>query len=428
MFSNARRLSSDCCVQADIIVANPATVIDRGELLIRNGLVKEVRAGWNDGDAIRLEGRAVVPGLINCHTHLEFSYLHEPFPATDGFPAWIGKVVGARRQIESEMSTEDFLAFRDASIRSGLQELHACGTALAVDIVTMPWDSKIASDSDEDSTAIIPLCEVIGLDQERLTTSFDWAMATINSLQNARELSCGLSPHAPYSLMFPDAAERFCILAEQPIAAMHLAESWEEMQWLNQRKGPFKDALERIGVALPKYLPSVDECIEMLGKCERGLVVHGNYLTLEQLQGLAGTPNMSLVTCPRTHEHFGHSEFPIAEAIAAGVRVVLGTDSRASNPDLSLWFEMSCLRQKVPSLAPEEVFAMATTRAVEAIGGPAGFGEINASTDVASLWTLECEGRSRAEFLDFVTTLNEQPKCEALPRAVELAVGKPRTR
>ncbi len=52
----------------------------------------------------------------------------------------------------------------------------------------------------------------------------------------------------------------------------------------------------------------------------------------------------------------------------AGVNVVLGTDSRASNPDLDIWNEVRTLRSTYREVSPQFAFAAVTQRAAEALG------------------------------------------------------------
>jgi hypothetical protein len=77
---------------------------------------------------------------------------------------------------------------------------------------------------------------------------------------------------------------------------------------------------------------------------------------------------MSLVYCPRTHAYFHHPPFPIAQLLAAGVRVALGTDSRASNPDLDLLAEMRHAAQTHPAIDPQAILQMGTLAGACALG------------------------------------------------------------
>ncbi|MEZ6113340.1 MAG: amidohydrolase family protein [Pirellulaceae bacterium] len=101
----------------------------------------------------------------------------------------------------------------------------------------------------------------------------------------------------------------------------------------------------------------------------RSLVIHGNYLTDDERQFIAEQQGrMTVVYCPRTHAYFGHEPYPLAKLLAAGVPTALGTDSRASNPDLDLWNEVLEVIRRHPQVAPAEVLQMATLNAATALG------------------------------------------------------------
>jgi cytosine/adenosine deaminase-related metal-dependent hydrolase len=77
---------------------------------------------------------------------------------------------------------------------------------------------------------------------------------------------------------------------------------------------------------------------------------------------------LTVVYCPRTHHFFRYPDHPVARLQAAGVRVALGTDSRASNPDLNLWKEVQYLLCHRMDLPPGNVLEMATVNGARALG------------------------------------------------------------
>ncbi len=98
-------------------------------------------------------------------------------------------------------------------------------------------------------------------------------------------------------------------------------------------------------------------------------MIHGNYLAPVEHEFLAAhADRMTLVYCPRTHAYFDHSRYPLARLLAAGVRVALGTDSRASNPDLNLLDEMRQVARAHPAVRPEAILKMATLDGARALG------------------------------------------------------------
>ncbi len=128
----------------------------------------------------------------------------------------------------------------------------------------------------------------------------------------------------------------------------------------------------------------------MLSEAPRSLVIHGNYLSAEEIAFLGKQrATMSVVFCPRTHKFFGHSEYPLIEMLAAGARVALGTDSRASNPDLNLLSEMRFVAEQFPNLAHEEILRMGTLRGAEALGLSHDVGTLETGK-LADLVALPC--------------------------------------
>src|SRR5439155_3542819 len=93
----------------------------------------------------------------------------------------------------------------------------------------------------------------------------------------------------------------------------------------------------------------------------RGIFVHGNYLD----PATAFLPTQSLVVCPRTHAAFGHPHHSFPQM---RVRVALGTDSLASNPDLDILAEARFLRRHYPEVAPAAILRMLTLSGAEALG------------------------------------------------------------
>ena len=109
--------------------------------------------------------------------------------------------------------------------------------------------------------------------------------------------------------------------------------------------------------------------LQRLSKAHRSLAIHGNYLEPSDWSFLAqNRQHMALVYCPRTHDYFGHERYPLTEMKQANVRIALGTDSRASNPNLNMLEELQFAARRHPDLAPQELLSMATSQAAAALG------------------------------------------------------------
>ncbi|MFP6768458.1 MAG: amidohydrolase family protein [Planctomycetaceae bacterium] len=339
--------------------------IPDGVLEVSEGRISAVFAG-PDPSATDLGDLALIPGLINAHTHLEFSGLPKPLPAPDGLVPWIRDVVAVRRQ----------RPVRSDPVRAGLDELQACGTAAVGDIATDNPTSNQFSPSDP---SCVVFREIIGL---RSTLRSARLALARDFLTEACPDDClrGISPHAPYSV-HPDLFGDLVGLANTHDAplAIHLAESPEELQLLATGSGPLRPLLEELdawedNAIAPGSRPL--DYLRQLAQLSRPLVIHGNLLDDTELAWLADHRNIAIVFCPRSHAHFRHPPHPWLQLLDAGTPVVLGTDSRASNPDLSVWNELQFLSRRSSALSPADLLSMATQAAARALGLDADLGSL----------------------------------------------------
>jgi cytosine/adenosine deaminase-related metal-dependent hydrolase len=154
--------------------------------------------------------------------------------------------------------------------------------------------------------------------------------------------------------------------------AIHLAETTAELELLAAGRGELAEMLQAFDVWRPELFAEPRRPLDFLkamSELESGLVIHGNYLDEEEARLLAECGGLTLVVCPRTHRYFGHRPHPWPRVLHLGGRVALGTDSRASNPDLNLWREAVALVRSEPSVHPADVLRMATTAGETALFG-----------------------------------------------------------
>lgn len=336
-------------------VENGVLVVSRGRIVRADSIT---RIPYVDlGDV------ALIPGLVNAHTHLEFSNLFEPVPAGPSFPEWLRRVVEVRGPDPDPKS----------AISQGLRESIAAGVTLVGDIATTGWSPEDYAGS---PLRGVTFQELIGLGAQRATERLAVAEGHLkrdidHSLP--AEWTAGLSPHAPYTVR-PELFARVCQMAaghpSVPVA-MHLAESREELELLQTGGGPFREFLNSLGVWPDDVFRagrSIDEFLDPLSELDRAAIVHGNYLTHQQLAFLARHPHLTLVYCPRTHAAFRHPTHPWIDLHHLGGSVAIGTDSRASNPDLNLWAELQHIAAEYPEMRSPVILQMGTINGARVLG------------------------------------------------------------
>ena len=310
--------------------------------------------------AIDLGNVALVPGLLNAHTHLEFSNLPLPLEPRRHFADWIQTVIEHRRSRPPEVVP---------AITQGLQESQSCSVVALAETATSNW---IMEAQPAESPRILAFREILGLRPEGVAQQLEIAQSFLDQTEQLRPHKPGISPHAPYSL-HPELFHGLCDLAQarQVPLSMHLAESPAELELLQQGTGPLVDLFTRMGIWQPGMIPTGTRplsYLKSLARAPRVLVVHGNLLDDEEIRFIASQPHFYVVYCPRTHQGMQSFRHPWQEMLRRGINVVLGTDSRASNPDLSIWNELRFLQKQAPDLPASRLLKLATSRAAQALG------------------------------------------------------------
>jgi cytosine/adenosine deaminase-related metal-dependent hydrolase len=298
-----------------------------------------------------LGNAAILPGLVNTHTHLDLTGMRGLCPPSPDFTGWLRQVIAHRRSVTVDQTQAD--------IRAGIAECVRYGTTLVGDIASAGDSWRALADA---SLRANVFHEVIGLTPERAeqaeTQLRDWLDGTEASSTRRK----GVSLHAPYSVHH----SLFTRYGGHGVPlAIHLAETEAELQLLATHDGPFVDFLQTLGVWNPQALVrSPEHVLELTRGANPVLYAHGNYLSPDA----AIPPNGSITYCPRTHAAFGHPRHPFREFLARGVRVTLGTDGLSSNPDLDVLAEARFVQAKYPDLPGEVILRMATLSGAEALG------------------------------------------------------------
>jgi cytosine/adenosine deaminase-related metal-dependent hydrolase len=274
--------------------------------------------------------------VTNAHTHLELTDLGHLCPReTVAIKPWMA-------QVEWNLEHQSQWEVR-ASVDHGIRELKACGTTHVGDI-SATWES-VEPLLGSGLQGIVYL-EVRGLRKRQALQRLEKARTAI---QKARKhahygpMQVGLSLHAPYSC-HPDllrAGAAWCRDEGVPLC-IHVAESPDETQLI--RRGRVLSAHRLIGflekqlglhlpfVPLQRAIPYIAS-LGVLGA--RPLIVHAIHVTDKEIRMIADA-GCAVVHCPRSNVRLSCGRMPLERFLSAGVRVYLGTDSRASSPSLDV--------------------------------------------------------------------------------------------
>jgi len=306
------------------------------------------------------EQSIILPAGINAHAHLELSQLASPLDVPSrSMSGWVASLLAFRRSAEYNAGE----GIRQAFCRREFLE----STLAAADIVPndiVPHECRECSrlPSPMPQPQWLPFAELLAWREDAAKT-LNYGINEAGIEEAGAQIKLfGLSPHAPHTVC-PALLER--ALEQHVPLAMHLAETRDERQLLRHHTGPLLEMMRR---ADPDYNPKSVllgkrpmDYLRLLSAAPSAFIVHGNYLDDEELRFLAAhRETMSVIYCPRSHAYFRHSSYPLRKMLDYGVRVLLGTDSLASVPNLSLVEEMQFAVKRHPAISPEILYRLGT--------------------------------------------------------------------
>jgi cytosine/adenosine deaminase-related metal-dependent hydrolase len=394
---------------------DPATFeLQRDVILLISGghVVETIEGGEVSGGlaglakhTLEFDNALCLPGFVNCHTHLDLSHLHRQVPRGLKFHEWAPAVIAGRAMPQSmiEAGIDDACRMMVASGTTAVLDISVGGDAakfvskhglrgiLALEV--LGWSGDAAEKSMQRADEIVR--RQFSVERERLGK--DAGEAEPLRLDG---VDYGLSPHAPYSTsmeLYQHAFGR--AFGDGRVCTTHLAESLEEEEFIRDGKGPLRELLGMFGIDLSSFhgygqnpLSLVLDWINpWLGtENPRTVLIHCNYAREGDFARLAET-RPSVCWCPRSHAWFGHEQWPLAQMREAGVNLVIGTDSLASNDGLDMLGELR-LAAKHPDADVAELFKAATINGRRALG-------IEADAADLTIWGIQPGAGTRDDLL-----------------------------
>lgn len=333
---------------------------------------------WDLGEA------ALLPGLVNCHTHLELSLL--PPPGGNGtFTEWLVALIEWRRQLP--------FAVQAAAALAGARTLLETGTTCVGEVTTAGQSLAVLLRL---GLRGVVYREILGLLPGEAEERWDAAQADLRTMQETVRgtlLRVGLSPHSPYSLS--EELFRACGAVLEGACmpcCIHAAESPEEVELLAAGGGAIPRLLyPAVGCHVPpprRRAQSPIEYLDGLGALGwHPLLIHAVHVNAADIRRMAEA-GASVAHCPRSNARLSGGVAPVPAFLAHGVAVGLGTDSPASAPTLDLWDEMrAALAVHGGRLTPAAVLEMATLGGARALGlaGQVGSLEVGKRADLIAV-------------------------------------------
>lgn len=354
------------------------TVLEHHSLAIANGRISailpthEARARFVAGETVELSQHALIPGLINTHTHACMSLfrgLADDLPLMDWlqhhiWPAeakWVspdfvrdGTLLAAAEMLKSGTTCFNDMYFFPEAAAHAVRE---AGMRAAIGLILIDFPTAYAQSPDEYIDKGLRLHDELRLDPLIHTT---------------------FAPHAPYTVSDGPLSRIRTINNELDLPLhMHVHETAHEVGEAMAKTG--KRPLARL------------DALDLIGP--NFVAVHMTRLTEGEIARLAET-GASVVHCPESNLKLASGFCPVHKLLTAGVNVALGTDGAASNNDLDMLGEMrtaallaKAVSNDATAVPAHTALRMATLNGARALGLDTDTGSLVAgkSADIAAI-------------------------------------------
>lgn len=317
------------------------------------------------GDAL------IMPGLVNCHSHLEITSMRGFLDDLDGdFFAWLLRLTKTRGEQLTEKDIEISASWGALEgVRAGITCFGDIGRQGSAGLKALKQNGLRGIVFQE--TEFSPENKTAEKDFRELKKKFLRLKEKENDL-----VKVGISPHSPYTVS-PDLFQKITdyALSEKIKITIHAAESVEEEKLLKRGEGFFTEIFKKQNINWKSPKMSSIKFFEKLGVLSaKPLLAHCVNVSRADLKLIAQSGS-AIAHCPKSNAKFGHGVAPLRKFLHRKIRVGLGSDSMASNNTCDLFEEARfatllarTARTEERFLQPRKMIEMITIEGAKALG------------------------------------------------------------
>ena len=328
------------------------------------GVIVDTVAESETGDGVEKLNGIICPGFINAHCHLELSHMKGLVPKHTGLVDFVVKVVNERHFSENEIL---------AAIENAENEMLQNGIVAVGDIcnntLTIPQKNK-------ERLRYHNFIEASGFIAAVAKDRFD---KSVSILEEYRSTGNGqqstISPHAPYSVS-PKMFELINNFPNNNLITIHNQETASENEFFEKGTGDFLRMFKQMGIDISFFKPSgktsLQTWLPYFTKEQSIILVHNVCTAEEDLEFIKRTTTNEQRTtffclCPQANLYISNTLPDVKMLMQHTGNIVLGTDSLASNDQLSILEEIKTLQNNFKELDLSTLLQWATSNGSRAL-------------------------------------------------------------
>jgi cytosine/adenosine deaminase-related metal-dependent hydrolase len=357
---------------AQYIITNSGSLLKRAVITTEDDgtiiSIEDTAGNLKEKHSVEFYNGIIIPGFVNCHCHLELSHMKGYTSKGLGLGGFIEQIRSARdynkESIFSSACSADNHMFKE-------------GIVLCADVCNTSDSFKIKKES---RIRYINLLEVFGIDPDKAGIRMDDIIKVAGTAREM-DLPFSLVPHSAYSMSLT----LFRLLRNESfnnkVTSIHFMETAGEEIFLKNQTGPIMSSYERSGLIPPRLETAKshsDVILNEITKSGNLILVHNTFVDRNTIRMIKERKNLFWCLCPNSNIHIENKIPPLDMLIEEGCEIIIGTDSLASNANLSILEELKTLQLKFPEIPIKDLVSWATMNGAKALGEEEQFGKIEA--------------------------------------------------
>ncbi|HLT87996.1 MAG TPA: amidohydrolase family protein [Sphingobacterium sp.] len=349
-------------ISASIVIPVKGNFMRKGVVAIdKTGMIKGV---YEEADpavsSVKKEfyDGVLIPGFVNAHCHIELSHMSGKTKKGTGLPRFLADVMKQR-----EAKEKDILA----KIEAADDTMYNNGIQAVGDHVNTEFSAKTKSNSRIKYHTFV---EIMAMTKEDIQVRVDKAR-DIEFYFDANHAS--ITPHAPYSCSKELFKTFRKLVSEDNILSIHNQESDEENKLYRYKQGEFLDFYKEMGLNAESFKAqarnSIQSYLAHLPKNNPLILVHNTYMSLKDVDFIERLGrDVYFCVCPKSNLYIEGKLPKILNFVPNQSRMVVGTDSLASNDTLDILEELKVISSHSNQLDFLQILPWATINGAEALG------------------------------------------------------------
>jgi cytosine/adenosine deaminase-related metal-dependent hydrolase len=358
------------CFTAQYIITNAGHSLKRAVITTEDDgtiiNVEETEGDLKEKHSTEFYNGIIIPGFVNCHCHLELSHMKGYSSKGMGLGSFIEQVRSSRNYNKENVLSSAFSA--DYS-------LYKEGIVLCADVCNTTDSFKIKKES---RISYFNLLEVFGLDPDKAGKRFD-EILSVARISGEMDLPFSLVPHSAYSTSLTLLRLLRNESLNNKITSIHFMETEGEETFLKNHTGSLMSSYQNSGL-IPSRLETAkshaDLVLNEVTKSGNLILVHNTFADRNTIRFVLARGNLFWCLCPNSNLYIENRIPPLNLLIEEGCEIVIGTDSLASNSNLSILEELKTLQFNFPDTPIEDLLYWATMNGAKALKEEKRFGSI----------------------------------------------------